>query len=179
MFTQMHVHPSLILLNHGVHLLQQALVTHYCHSTAIPNGYHQHTFNHKPFIHANIYSWAWNCEDDFACGDSSRLTKLNPTTNWTDRTERSEFLRCVIIHCWEPEAFGTVRESVGRGRERNKERYGIYGRQGDKRKMAIDQETKKRAERRKELRVDRLERTRCMKQRERKKNYSLRMNKKD
>lgn len=58
MFTQMHVHPPPILLNYGVHPQQQAFFgnTHYCNFTANPKGYHQHTFNHKPFIHANTYS---------------------------------------------------------------------------------------------------------------------------
>lgn len=46
---------------------------------------------------------------------------------------------------------------------------GYSGRRGDKRKIARDQETKKRAERRKELRMDRLEGRRCMKQRDKEK----------
>lgn len=51
---------------------------------------------------------------------------------------------------------------------------GYSGRRGDERKMARDQETKKRAERRKGLRMDNLGGRRCMKQRDRKKNYSWR-----
>lgn len=60
-----------------------------------------------------------------------------------------------------------LRKSVeGEGEEAKKryERYG--GRQGDKRKMETDQETKKRAEKGKELRMDKLEERRHMKQRE-------------
>lgn len=40
MFTQMHVHPPPILLNNGVHPRQQSIFgnTHYCNSTANPNG---------------------------------------------------------------------------------------------------------------------------------------------
>lgn len=49
----------------------------------------------------------------------------NLTTNWTNRTEETEFLRCVIIHCRELEAFGTEKESVGGGSRSDKERYGI------------------------------------------------------
>lgn len=43
---------------------------------------------------------------------------------------------------------------------------GYSGRQGDKRKMARDKETKKKGERRKESRMDKLEDRWCMKQRE-------------
>lgn len=66
----------------------------------------------------------------------------------------------------------------GQGRRSTQERYGIKW-ETDKRTMARDQETKKRAERRIELRMGRLEGRCSRKRRKRKKNYSQRMTEKD
>ncbi len=111
MFTQMHELPPPILLNYGVYPQQQAIFgnTHHCNSTTNTKEYNQHTFNHKLFIMETPVDWLM----------------LNSTTNWTNRTEGAEFLRCVIIHCCEPEAFGTEKESVGGGRRSDKDRHGI------------------------------------------------------
>lgn len=73
--------------------------------------------------------------------------------NWTKRTERAEILRCVIIYCWESKAFGTEGEG-GRGRKKKKQRE-IWWEElergwGEQK----NRETKERAERRSEFRVE-------------------------